>query len=196
MAFDPPPHSRKIIVQIFSEKPSFKPCIKVKNLQYKFLDWTMNMTPPPPPLLGTPKINPFWHHHPFLGETILVCFHHDWSNKNPSGHLTAGRWESLREFSTLAQNRVSEGKTQRRVRDSFPAWNTTCSKKIFAHDDQWVRTRAVDTLRRQGEKRRQGAAFFPGACTRRLFLAPHSSSEDIGACEVDRVVKVTRSFWE
>ena len=40
--------------------------------------------------------------------------------------------------------------------------------------------------------------FFDGPDSstkaRRLFLAPHSSSEDIGACEVDRVVKVTRSF--
>ena len=31
--------------------------------------------------------------------------------------------------------------------------------------------RAVDTLRCQGEKRRQGAAFFPGACKRHLYEA-------------------------
>ena len=63
------------------------------------------------------------------------------SNKNQAGHLTAGRWESLREFSTLAQNRVSEGKTQRRVRHSFPAWNTTCSKKnLSSWWHIWVRT--------------------------------------------------------
>ena len=32
-----PPHFRKIILQLFYEKPALKPCVKAQNLQYNFL---------------------------------------------------------------------------------------------------------------------------------------------------------------
>ena len=46
----------------FSEDP----CIKVQNLQYKFLDWKW-----PPPLEIFPKIHPIWYRHPFLSSLYL-----------------------------------------------------------------------------------------------------------------------------
>ena len=55
----PPTHFRKITLQFFSEKPSLKPCIKVQNLQYIFLDWKWKWKKGG--LFGTfLKIHPFW----------------------------------------------------------------------------------------------------------------------------------------
>ena len=45
-AFDPPPSLSENHIATFSKMPSLKPCIKVQNLQYTFLDWKW----PPPPL--------------------------------------------------------------------------------------------------------------------------------------------------
>ena len=55
----PPSHFRKIILQFFPKKSCFKPCLKVQNLQYKFLDrqW-------PTPLASFPKNHPFWYPDP------------------------------------------------------------------------------------------------------------------------------------
>ena len=63
----PPPHFRKIMLQIFWNIPwkyplciifmPKKPCSKVQNLQQKFLDWKW----PPPPFGTFPKIHPFWY---------------------------------------------------------------------------------------------------------------------------------------
>jgi len=51
----PPPHFRKVMLQIFSEIHDRSIIYNGKNLQHNFLDW--KWTPPP----GTfPKIHPFW----------------------------------------------------------------------------------------------------------------------------------------
>ena len=51
----PPPHFQKIMLQFFSESVQKKACLKVQNLQHKFLDWKW-----PPPFRTFPKIHPFW----------------------------------------------------------------------------------------------------------------------------------------
>ena len=52
----------------FSKNPCLKPCIRVQNLQYKFLDWKW-----PPSLFGAfPKIHHFWYRHPSLRVILLI----------------------------------------------------------------------------------------------------------------------------
>ena len=38
-AFDRPPSFSETYIAFFSENPCLKPCIKVQNLKYEFLDW-------------------------------------------------------------------------------------------------------------------------------------------------------------
>ena len=56
----PSPHFGKIMLHFFIFMLK-KPCLKVKNLQHKFLDWKC-----PPPFGTFPKLHLFWYRHPSL----------------------------------------------------------------------------------------------------------------------------------
>ena len=66
----PPPFSETYIA-IFSENLCLKPCIKVQNLQYNFLDWKW-----PPPLWNFSENSPVLVPPPVRIVTILEYFYH------------------------------------------------------------------------------------------------------------------------